>query len=142
MVIRLILQPHGIACCAQACCAMLTNLELDKVCKEFGHQHSSYTKEVVQFLRNHGYTCPDRLKITKKDWVPPDLCILRLRIGKRLMGHMVVYQDGVVYDPAIGKRLLGEYERMTSCDGPVRVSSYLPITERGAVNEKSHCNRV
>ncbi len=124
MTISFVPQPPDIACCVQACCAMLTNMTLEAVCKEFGHCHSSRTKEAIQFLRKCGYACPDRLKPLKKDGALPDLCLLRLRFGKRSMGHMVVYHDGVVYDPSLGKGTLSMYDAYED----VRVASHLPLT--------------
>lgn len=110
MVVRFVPQPPDVSCCVQACCAMLTHMTLEIVCKEFGHSHSSHTREAIRFLRNHGYSCPDRLKPLKKDGFPPDLCLLRLRFGRKSMGHMVVYHNGIVYDPQLGKGSLSMYD--------------------------------
>lgn len=129
MVVYFVAQPPGINCCAQACCAMLSQMSLEDACAEFGHSHSSYTREVIRFLRNHGYTCPDRLKPVKKDKTNlPDLCILKLRFGELPMGHMVLYHDGVVYDPSLGKKLLNDYDGAATSCGGIRITSYLPLS--------------
>lgn len=123
MNIYLVIQPPNSTCCAQACCAMLTYMSLDNVCKEFGHSHASYTRETIRFLRNHGYSCPNRLQPLRGREPPCDLCILKLRRDGFSMGHFAVYYDGFVYDPANGKTLLHHY-----ING-VRATSYLPLTK-------------
>ncbi len=127
MDIKLVLQPPYAGCCGQACCAMLTGMELEDVCREFGHSHASYTREMVSFLRRHGFDCPDKLRRLKVGELPPDLSIVKMRIGDRVDGHVVVYHEGICYDPSLGKRLPREYAKFNEY-GKVRLTSYLPLT--------------
>lgn len=128
MNIRYVAQPPDANCCAQSCCAMLAGISLEAACEEFGHSHSSYTWEVVRFLRNHGFECPDRLKPVGKKHLP-GLCILKLRLGELSMGHVVVYNNGVVFDPSVGLLRLDDYAKMAFSYGTPRITSYLPISE-------------
>lgn len=131
MDIKLVLQPPGVQCCGQACCAMLTGMELEDVCREIGHSHASYTREIVKFLRSHGYDCPDKLRRLKTGEPLPDPCIIKMRIGDRTVGHVVVYHDGVCYDPSLGKQLPSGYAKFNE-HGKVRLTSYLPLTKKEA----------
>lgn len=126
MEIKLVLQPPDVGYCGQACCAMLTGMELEDVCREFGHSHASYTREMVSFLRRHGYDCPDGLVRLRKGEHIPDPSIVKMRIGDRADGHVVVFHDGVCYDPSLGMRLPSEYAGFDEY-GRVRLTSCLPL---------------
>ncbi len=121
---NLIRQPEGSNLCGQACVAMIAGISLKKSIEIFQKKGCTSTRHVVAALRKLGISCGD--KLVRLGEVLPWPCIVHIHYPDIKATHWAVFYDGYYLDPALGLvRGYGSYARVTS---------YLPVGERGAEN--------
>jgi ABC-type bacteriocin/lantibiotic exporter with double-glycine peptidase domain len=100
---RLKTQPEGSKTCGQHCVAMIADISVAESIATFNSRAATSTKKVAAALQKLGYPAQNKLIRFKEQEELPMLCILKLRWTGTNTGHWVVYNAGIVYDPAFGK---------------------------------------
>ena len=100
LTMRLVKQPDYSSCCGQASVAIVAGITLKRSCEIFGHNHATFTWELVRALRKLKIKCAKRLKRHIAGRPLPPLCIAKVPIGETDR-HWIVYskKQGVL-DPA------------------------------------------
>lgn len=105
-MIRLVRQPNGSSLCGQACVAMVANITLEESIRRFGSRGGTYTRQLVEVLRDLGIETEDRLTRVTKSVRPADPSIVKISGDadwrKTRWTHWTVYHGGRFYDPSWG----------------------------------------
>lgn len=121
------MQPTN-ATCVQTCLAMLLGLPVDKVLEKLPHKNSGTRhKPMVEFLREHGVQCADRLTILRKREVPP-LALVRIRWPNK-KAHLVLKVRNAWHDPELPAPFTGRLPPDRSWANQGRVTSFLEIED-------------
>lgn len=125
MRVKIKIQPRGSNQCGQYCLSMLTNVKPETIMGTKVGKGATSTAQLVSFIRSFQFVCARKLKRINKLTNLPKLCILNYRYKGRSMGHWVLYYNGTVYDPAMGKYLYSkeEIQQHFNCT----ITSYLEI---------------
>lgn len=101
---KLVRQLPGDMLCGHCTVAMITGKSLFQIIQEFGHTHTTTLREVKSVLIANGYQVGDLCTVDnrKKRQPLPPLSLVRIDVPGRKIGHLVVYNEGVIYDSNIG----------------------------------------
>lgn len=101
MVKRHYFQPNNTTC-GQTSMAMILGITPQESIRMYGHDGATYQREHIKILKEKGYDVDS--KFTKVDnrrkYTLPDLCLVRIAVAGRRMGHMIVHYKGKFFDPA------------------------------------------
>lgn len=130
MRIKLQTQPTKNSC-GQTSIAMALGIDATEVIKAAGHGNRTKTSDQIRLLREFGAECPDRAaKVdNRRKYTLPVLCLLRIHRPGRRRGHLILYYDGMLYDPWYGRSFrLGALKDEGNYPG-YRIDTYIEITK-------------
>jgi hypothetical protein len=104
---------------------MVLDKSLEEILKMVGHKHGTTTKEIVKVLDSCGIKSDNKLKLVKSDRLVPNVAILKLKHKNHSNWHWVVFNNGLIYDPATG--IFHSKELHLNYSKYVRISSYIGI---------------
>lgn len=82
---------------------MIAGISAAESIEIFNSRAATTTRKVAAALRHLGFAAQDKLIRFKEQDELPKLCILKLKWTGTNTGHWVVYNNGIVYDPAYGR---------------------------------------
>lgn len=99
---------------------MLLQVPLSDAIKIVGKRGRTRTRDIVPVLRQHAYSCPDRLV----RGMFQGNCLIKVVFTKS-HSHWVLFWEGKIYDPSRGLNPPGFFALADR--GHYKLSSYLPI---------------
>ena len=116
---ELVKQPNPCAC-GQACIAMIAETSVEEVIRTMKTAGPTTIGQLVEALDYYGIKHAEKnLRISKKNPVPADYCILTVHMPTYT--HWVVYFHGKYYDP--------EFGLLDNCHADGRITSFFSIFE-------------
>lgn len=106
--------------CGQCCIAMVLDKTVNEIIELFGKTGMSYTKSYREQLSKNGYEEGRFNPIGKKELYKFSLLRVLWDTDNR---HLILHQDGLIYDPAYGVMPLDRYKEFISKYGKI-VSQY------------------
>lgn len=97
---KLVRQPKGSKFCGHACVAMVRGTSLQRSLRLMRHRGGTCTRHLLVAL---GHRALDKRMRPVRDAVPEPAIVraFDVRRGRRAVGHLVVYANGMVFDPEI-----------------------------------------
>jgi hypothetical protein len=114
-------QPENSKLCGQCCLATILNISLEDSIALIGHKHGTRTKELIR----HFPTDSDRLSKAGIDFY---FALCKVHFEDQKQTHWIVYKDGMVYDPVIGKYIAFERWKTITAQSGARITSGIKIT--------------
>ena len=96
---NLLNQPRQSNLCGHACVAMIGDLSLEEVIDLIGRTGRATIRDLRRALYQLGYDLRPPQRLCS---LCSPLCLLRAKRGNQL--HMIVMEEGMIYDPAWPKR--------------------------------------
>lgn len=134
MEIQLLGQPNETSC-GQTVMAMALGVPVEEVIKLLGHSKATYALDWEKVLLHYGYEPTKIVKVdNRKRYTIPDMSNVRINRPGRLMGHALLYNHGLFYDPSKGGRVFS-LNQFKEYYPKWRIDGYRPIRKKVMVEE-------